>query len=366
MNWAACSTWLTCESVATFYASYYTSQVHTSVFRMPGMRVFAGLIAVACLFLAGCTPSGDETPTETPTDDPTETTPTLNPTTTTLTSVDEILVSGDFGTQTSVTAPYPFEVEETICDARIPGTGATVGEHSVVELQYTGINATTGQTFDSSFFNQAPLLGQNGYFVEGFNNCLTDSKAGSRVLMAISGPDGYDEGGGNPDAGINVGDTLLFVVDIVAVEYEGPEGQHLADGNQWVTVTDEDGVPTATIKTGVPAPTTLQVTVLTQGTGRTVEASDAVYVNFLQMDYATGKTIENSFTDGGGPQADMLANLIPGWRNALVNQPMGSRLLIIVPGDLAYPQGNESPAVAPNATLVFVVDILFSFVPQSQ
>ena len=330
------------------------------------MRVCLGLVAVACLFLAGCTPSVEETPTETPIDTPTETTPTLNATTTTLTAVEGILVSGDFGHETVVTAPYPFEVEETICDTRITGSGTKVGEHSVVELQYTGINASTGQPFDSSFFNQAPLLGQNGYFVEGFNNCLTDATEGSRVLMAISGPDGYDEGGGNPDAGINVGDTLLFVVDIIAVEYDGPEGQHLADGNQWVTVADDDGVPTATIKTGVTAPTTLQVTVLTQGKGRPVEASDAVYVNFLQMDFATGKMIENSFTDGGGPQADMLANLIPGWRNALVNQPMGSRLLLIVPGDLAYPQGNESPPVTPNATLVFVVDILFSFIPQSQ
>jgi len=322
---------------------------------------------VGGLFLAGCTaPTDTTTPTDTPTDTDTTTAPTIGDMQT-ITDFSAITVSGDFATQPTVTAPYAFNVDKTICETLIEGTGVDVKEKSVVELQYTGINATTGQTFDSSFFNMQPLIGQNGYFVPGFNKCLTGAKAGSRVVMVVSGPDGYDDQGGNSDAGINVGDTLLFVVDVVAVQYETAEGQHLADGNQWASVTvNKDNIPSLTINKGVPAPTDLQVTVLTQGTGRQVDAGDAVYLDFLWVDYATGKEIDNSYTSGGGPQANMLADLIPGWRTALVGQPMGSRLLIIVPGDQAYPQGNATPSVSPGATLVFVVDILFSWVPQSQ
>jgi len=340
------------------------------------MQVMLGLLAVGSVFLtAACSPTTpDVTPTdETPTatDTPTETdtpspTPTLNAEKQTLTSFSAISVTGDFNTAPTVTAPYPFNVDKSLCETTITGTGIAVGDASVVELQYTGINGSDGQTFDTSFSTGQTLLGQNGYFVTGFNNCLTGAKVGSRVVMLVSGPDGYDSQGGQSDAGIAVGDTLLFVVDIIAAEYTHPDGQHLADGNQWANVTDKDGVPTITLVPDVTAPTELQSTVLTQGTGRAVATGDAVYVNFIQMDLATGEIIQNSYTDGGGPQADLLANLIPGWRESLVGQTMGSRLLLVVPGSMAYPQGNASPSVTPNATLVFVVDILFSWVPQQQ
>lgn len=292
---------------------------------------------------------------------PTDTTPAQ---TVTLTDSSAISVTGDFNTSPVIDAPYPFQVDSTICTTLIQGTGNKVGPDSVVELQYTGVDAVSGYTFDASFLNNQTLLGQNGYFVTGFNNCLTDQVSGSRVLMLITSSEGYDPDG-NTDAGINPGDSLLFVVDIIAVQFDGPEGQQMATGNQWVSVTDKDGVPTAKVNAGVSAPTDLQSVVLTQGTGRPVAASDAIYVNFFTMDYSTGAMIENSYTDGQGPQVALLANLIPGWRQALVGVPMGSRVLIIVPGKLAYPQGNASPSVTPNATLVCVVDILFSFVPQS-
>jgi len=275
-------------------------------------------------------------------------------------------VTGDYNTMPTVTAPYPFKVDKTIWQTTIQGNGVAVGADAVVELQYTGIDATTGTTFDSSYYNQQTLLGQNGFFVDGFNKALTGAKVGSRVVMLITGKDGYDGQGGNSDAGIALGDTLLFVVDVIAAQYSEPLGPQTSNGNTWVTVTDNSGVPTAKINPGVSAPTELQSQVLIKGTGRAVDSNDAVYVNFLEMDFATGKVIDSSFGSAGGPQVDLLANLIPGWRNAIVGQPMGSRILIVVPGSLAYPQGNATPSIKPNATLVFVVDILFSFIPQQQ
>ena len=47
---------------------------------------------------------------------------------------------------------------------------------------------------------------------------------GSRVVIAMPGQDGYDPMGGNPQAGIEVGDTLIFVVDVVDVQLAGPKG----------------------------------------------------------------------------------------------------------------------------------------------
>lgn len=319
--------------------------------------------------IAGCSgnpgdggSSGSPSPTDTePTSTSTSTAPKV-----TVKDASAVTVTGDFNTAPTVDGPYPFKVDKSICSVLTAGDGNTVGATSVVELQYTGIDATTGETFDSSFFNGQTLLGQNGGFVTGFNKCLTGKAVGSRLLMLISGADGYDSAGGQSDAGIAVGDSLVFVVDIIAAEYEKPEGQQVATGNQWVSVTDNKGVPTAKVTPGLPAPNDVQSTVLIQGAGRPVAVGDAIYVNWFTMDYNTGRMIENSYTDGAGPQAALLANLIPGWRQVLVGVPMGSRVLIIVPGSQAYPQGNATPSITPNATLVCVVDILFSFVPQQQ
>ena len=42
------------------------------------------------------------------------------------------------------------------------------------------------------------------------------------MLIAMPGSDGYDASGGSAQVGIEVGDTLIFVVDIVAVPLGGP------------------------------------------------------------------------------------------------------------------------------------------------
>jgi len=351
-----------------------------------------GLMAVAAaVLLAGCTPAAAPTDTATSTATPTETatatetpTPTATPTPmgtpTPLPDINDVQVVGNFNAvqAPTVTAPFPFNVDKTSCTVLIQGAGPAAGATSPVEIQYVGMDASTGQVFDSTWSKGQTLTTLNGQFVTGFNTCLTGQKDGSRILMLITGADGYDSQGGNTDAGIAVGDTLLFVVDLVAAGVDAPTGTKLADGNDWVTVTeDSKGVPTATVKAGATAPTSLQTTVLTQGAGRAVAADDAIYVNFFTMDYATGKFIENSYTGEGitpdsqtgtsiGPQVDLLTNLIPGWRQALVGVPIGSRVLLVVPGSLAYPQGNATPSISPNATLVCVVDVLFAWVPAAQ
>jgi len=330
-----------------------------------------GLFAVGCVFLAvGCSPSATETtPTDTPeTTDTTTTSPTLGEMQT-LDNLDGITVTGDPTAEPTVDAAYPFNVEKTICKTIIEGTGAEVGDESILDTQYLGINASTGESFDSSWSRGQSMVGQmGGSWIAGWDICLKGQKSGSRVLMAITGADGYDSminAGQDPGAGISLGDTLMFVVDILAVEYTAPEGQHLADGNQWATVTDNNGVPTIAINPGATAPADLQVQVLTQGVGRPVAASDIFIGDFVMVDFATGKEIDNSFTDGSQPPYNLVTNLLPGLRTALEGQPLGSRLLIVVPGDLAYPQGNATPSIAPNATLVMVVDLLFSCDPNS-
>jgi FKBP-type peptidyl-prolyl cis-trans isomerase len=50
-------------------------------------------------------------------------------------------------------------------------------------------------------------------------------------------------------------------------------------------------------------------------------------------------------------------NVLKGWDKALVRQRVGSRLLLVLPGDLAY--GPHPPKGVPvDATVIAVIDIL--------
>ena len=117
---------------------------------------------------------------------------------------------------------------------------------------------------------------------------------GSRVLIAMPGADGYDGSGGNPQIGVKMGDTLVFVVDIVAVPLEGPEGTEKDAKAGLPTVTDKDGVPEITIpKTDPPAE--LQAETLIEGKGKKVAESDAITMNYRWVRWSDGKVLEETY-----------------------------------------------------------------------
>ena len=120
--------------------------------------------------------------------------------------------------------------------------GPLVGEGQSVEVNYYGVNGRTGKKFDESFTNGQPVAFSLAQVVPGFSKGLVGQRQGSRVLIAMPGKDGYDPMGGNPQAGIEVGDTLIFVVDLVDVQLAGPEG----------STVQPRGLPTVTDKVVSP------------------------------------------------------------------------------------------------------------------
>jgi FKBP-type peptidyl-prolyl cis-trans isomerase len=50
--------------------------------------------------------------------------------------------------------------------------------------------------------------------------------------------------------------------------------------------------------------------------------------------------------------------VIPGWDEGVVGMKEGGRRQLVIPPDLAYGPQGQPPAIKPNATLVFVIDLL--------
>lgn len=116
--------------------------------------------------------------------------------------------------------------------------------------------------------------------------------------------------------------------------------------------------PKVTPPTGA-APTKLITKDLIVGTGPEAKAGDSVTVNYVGVLYKGGKPFDASwnrhepftFTLGEG-------KVIPGWDQGVVGMKVGGRRELIIPGPLAYGAQGSPPTIPPNATLVFVVDLL--------
>jgi peptidylprolyl isomerase len=216
------------------------------------------------------------------------------------------------------------------------------------------VDGRTGETFDSSFARGAPIAFSLDQVVPGFSKGLVGQRQGSRVVIAMPGSDGYDPSGGNPQAGIEVGDTLIFVVDLVTVQLAGPEG---------TTVKPKAGLPTVTVKKGqTDPPTGLQVQPLIKGKGKKVGENDQITFDYRWVRWSDGKLLEESYSTE--PATAALSGLLPGMVKGLTGQTVGSRVLLVIPPAEGYPDGNPSPSVGPGETLVMVVDLLFTQSPQ--
>jgi peptidylprolyl isomerase len=108
-----------------------------------------------------------------------------------------------------------------------------------------------------------------------------------------------------------------------------------------------------------PPPTKLVKEDLMDGKGSVAKAGDQLQVNYVGVSYKTGKEFDSSFKTGQPFQFELGAGMvIPGWDQGIEGMKVGGRRKLTIPSDLAYgPQGSP-PAIGPDETLVFVVDLL--------
>jgi peptidylprolyl isomerase len=270
---------------------------------------------------------------------------------------DKVTVTGGYGKEPKVKVDTPWAIDKTRTKVLDASNGPVVGEGQSVEVNYYGVNGRTGKKFDDSFSRGQPVAFSLAQVVPGFSKGLVGQRKGSRVLIAMPGKDGYDPMGGNPQAGIEVGDTLIFVVDLVDVQLAGPEGNAVQPKAGLPTVTDKGGRPEITIPESDP-PSSLEVQPLIKGKGKKIGANDTLTFNYSWVRWSDGKVLEESYS--GKPASTPLSGLLPGMVKGLEGQTVGSRVLLVIPPSDGYPDGNATPSIKPGETLVMVVDLLFT------
>jgi peptidylprolyl isomerase len=331
------------------------------------MAVGAAAVGLT-LLLAGCSsadkPAASASPTPSASPSPSASATSASPSPKPVKAsdnLDKVSASGDFGKKPKFSIDAPFAIDKTRTKVLHQGKGPVVQEGASVAVNSVGANGRTGKVFDNSFDRGAPVTFPLAQVVPGFSKGLVGQKQGSRVLVAMPGPDGYDSSGGNPQIGVNVGDTLVFLVDLVDVPLSGPEGSKVPPKPGLPTVTEKGGTPEITVPKSDP-PTDLVAQPLIKGDGRKVTANDQITFDYRWVRWSDGQTLEESYSKR--PANAALSALLPGMVRGLTGQTLGSRVLLVIPPALAYPSGNASPSVAPGETMVMVVDLLFSQQPQ--
>ena len=133
-----------------------------------------------------------------------------------------------------------------------------------------------------------------------------------------------------------------------------------------VSVSDATNIsskPKVTSEAGLPS-ATLKVKDLVVGKGAAATPDSTVTVQYVGVRYADGKQFDSSW-ERGGPTSFSLRRVVKGFTQGIGGKgeisPMkvGGRRIIIVPSEMGYgEEGTPDGSIPPNASIVFVVDLI--------
>jgi len=106
----------------------------------------------------------------------------------------------------------------------------------------------------------------------------------------------------------------------------------------------------------VTLPSGLQYKVITEGTGKMPKLTDTVTVNYKGT-LVDGTEFDSSYKRGQ-PATFPVNGVIPGWTEALQLMKEGSKWQVFIPSNLAYGERGAGNLIAPNAVLIFDVELI--------
>lgn len=260
-----------------------------------------------------------------------------------------VVVSTDTEAAPQITVPETEAPAELIVETVVEGDGDEVMAGDLLLADYAGVLWDTGEEFDSSWSRGEPAAFGIGVeaVIPGWDSGLVGQRVGSRVLLVIPPDQGYgDEGSGE----IPGGATLVFVVDIrdtfsAADASEGTPVSDLPEGLP--TVTGDPGTEPTIDVSSATAPDTSSSTVVIEGTGEPIDATEAIAAHAVQASLESGEVL---YTTWDSAPVGLSAEALPGLAEALDGAAAGTRVITMISAD-----DNEGEP------LVLVVDVLGSY-----
>jgi hypothetical protein len=246
----------------------------------------------------------------------------------------------------------PLTVSEPTVKMVVEGDGERIKAGQTAELVYLAVDGNDGKTVEDAYANGPQPIELTDELKTGneqIYNAIVGAKIGSQIAFAAPG---------NATASA-AASTQLVVFKLVSAKdaapvLEKPEGETVTPPAGLPTVKEDDkGIPQISVD-GVAAPKELIAQDLIKGSGAAVKATDTLTVNYVGVNLVGGTKFDSSY-DRGKSTSFPLTGVIKGWTQGLEGKTVGSRVLLVIPKDLAYGDAGQGEA---KGDLVFVVDIL--------
>lgn len=259
----------------------------------------------------------------------------------------EVTVTGDAGTAPTLTYVTPLTVDETYRETIWPGTGPALVDGEPVLIDYWLENGTDASLVRESYSTTptSQLLTAQDLGGELYGS-LEGQRVGARILQIAP-----TEGEGAASY------PTVAVIDVLPTR---AEGEPIEPREGLPTVSESrDGAPTLEPVDADP-PSDLVAQPVLRGTGRQIGANDTVTVQYTGWSWATGEQFDTTWNTRL-PVSFSLQD-VPAWSEGLEDQPVGSRIMLVVPP--SYALGVTESTELEGETVVFVVDVLDARAPE--
>lgn len=155
---------------------------------------------------------------------------------------------------------------------------------------------------------------------------------------------------------------MLMIVACAALAIAGCGGDDDSASDSTAATTAEAPAkktkPKVTVPKGAP-PAQLEIKDLEEGTGAEAKSGDKVTVQYVGVNYKNGKEFDSSWSRNEPfPLTLGEGGVILGWEQGIEGMKVGGRRELTIPPELGYGESGYPPAIPPNETLVFVIDLL--------
>ena len=299
------------------------------------------LVAVAALTLVGCTDASTNATNSGPHE----------------ANIDDIVIGTSDALAPTITLNTDAAFTQSQGTVVWDGDGAPLQDNQPLLLDLYGVSLADGSevinTFDGlprSFVLAREVLGDELY------ELLINANVGARVLVVAPSTSAHGSSPA-PTASNAVAPNVAVVVDVLSDRAVGATQQQRADLPR-VTLDPVTGEPTVTIASTLTEPTAVQSETLIQGEGPQIKQGAYVLVNYKAVHWSDGSEFASSWATDTAPFSTQIGagQVIPAWDQSLLDQTVGSQVLIVAPPEFGYPE---------EGTLVFVVDILDVWKPES-
>lgn len=329
------------------------------------LRQLRGLAAVtiaASLALTAC--SSDDKETES-TPSSTETSAEAAEVTKTTEADAKLLEGITFTHEAAGKAPTDIKVDKSVNDVSnysavvaTEGTGDALADGDTLTVHYVATDlsgAVQQSTYESGSTTNLVLSADQT--IPQIVAALEGQKVGAVVKYVVPGTPATEAT--DETEATEAVDATVMILEITGKlpNRAWGEDQKVTDTDIPSVTLDDSGKPSISLPDGYKGVDKLKVVTLKKGDGAKVEATSVVTAHYTGWNL-TGEQFDSSW-DRNASSSFSLEQVIAGWTDGLTGQTVGSQVLLVIPGDQAYGEGEgTNDSGQPLGDLIFVVDIL--------